>query len=47
MLVSSAMDSFYIFKYMILRKDSSDAKGDPDRKKVENLGEMLADHLNE
>lgn len=47
MLVSSALDSFYTFKYRILRKGSSDAKGDPDTKYVEKLGEMLADHLNE
>lgn len=32
---------------MILRKDSPDAQGDPDTNKVEKLGEMLADHLNE
>lgn len=47
MLVSSAMDPFYTFKYRILRKGSSDANGDPATKKVEKLGEMLADHLNE
>lgn len=32
---------------MILRKDSPDAKGTLTQKRVEKLGEMLADHLNE
>lgn len=32
---------------MIIRKDSPDAKGDPETKKTEKLGEMLADHFNE
>lgn len=47
MLVSSAMNSFYTFKNILLREASPDAKRDPGRKTVKKLGEMLTDCLND
>lgn len=47
MLVSSAMNSFYTFKNILLREASPDAKRDPGRKTVKKLGAMLTDCLND